>query len=69
VYLNAKPVWPRFVIQSSAGMLGVLYGVIISNKPNMARYYDLGPEYTLGRIARDEILQWSSDEDISTQVK
>lgn len=61
------PMWPRFVIQTSGTFLGVLYGIIISNKPNMARFYQLGPEYTLGRVAREEILQWNPEEKIDRQ--
>ena len=41
--------------------LGGLYGIIVSNKPNLARFDALGSDYLLGRIARDEIMQWGSE--------
>jgi hypothetical protein len=67
MYAGQVPARPRFIIQVSGTLIGCLYGVIISNKPNMARFYNLGPQYSLGRIARDEIMQWSSDEVISKE--
>ena len=41
--------------------MGGIYGIIISNKPNLIRFDELGPDYLLGRIARDEIMQWGSE--------
>lgn len=41
--------------------MGGIYGVIISNKPNLIRFDELGPDFLLGRIARDEIMQWGSE--------
>ncbi len=67
LYASRVPLRPRVVIQVSGTLLGCLYGIIISNKPNMARFYQLGPQYNLGRVARDEVMQWSSDEEISKQ--
>jgi hypothetical protein len=67
IYAHNIPVKSRFLVQVGGTFIGCLYGVIISNKPNMARFYDLGPQYNFGRIARDEILQWSSDEEITKQ--
>jgi hypothetical protein len=44
--------------------LGVIYGNIISNKPNLERYDKLGTDYLLGRIAKEELMQWGSDDTI-----
>ena len=65
IYAQNIPVKSRFFVQVGGTLIGSLYGIIISNKPNMSMFYMLGPQYNFGRIARDEILQWSSEEDIT----
>ena len=55
------PFRPRMVCQAMGIFLGGLYGVIISGQPNHKRFNQLGPDYLLGRIARDEISQWGSE--------
>lgn len=49
--------------------LGALYGVIMSNKPNLVRFDELGMDYLLGRIAKDEVLQWGSEETVLSEKK
>ena len=43
-------------------VLGVNLGVVRSSKDNMKAFSDLGDNYLLGRIAREEAMQWNTDE-------
>ena len=61
IYADILPFRQRMVSQLFGIFMGGIYGIIISNKPNLIRFDELGPDYLLGRIARDEIMQWGSE--------
>lgn len=64
LYAEYLPIRPRIVSQFMGLFLGGMYGLIISNKPNLVRFDSLGTDYLLGRIANDEIMQWGSESTI-----
>ena len=41
--------------------IGCIFGLLQSTKYTMKTLYALGPEYTLGSIARDEVEEYSID--------
>lgn len=49
----------------SGVLLGCVYGVVNSSKANMQAFNELGPDYLLGRIAREEELQWASEDQLA----
>lgn len=56
VFSLGKPDSPVF----GAG-IGSIFGLLQSTKHTMKTLYALGPEYTLGAMARDEVEEYSID--------
>mmetsp|Transcript_3951 Transcript_3951/g.5978 ORF Transcript_3951/g.5978 Transcript_3951/m.5978 type:complete len:165 (+) Transcript_3951:2166-2660(+) len=60
-YLEHIPARAKFMCSLTGLFLGGIFGVIQSNKENMKRFDSLGSEYFLGRLAKDEALQWDTE--------